>query len=536
MKIIKPLLLSIFITIVIMSCGGTAELVATPVENIDNTPLKVSDLTVKEKKFWAHLDLVTDTIPGMSLDKAYSELIKGRKGTTVIVAIIDSGIDIDHEDLDDVIWKNKKEIANNGKDDDGNGYVDDVHGWNFLGDTYYEQLEYVRLIASGDTSHPRYSEAQADLSKNRAETLSHKTQYSQLIEPITTSHEAISHYLKKSEYTKEEINAIKTSDPNLMRDISIINQTFGFGIGSISETIEELKSGIEYFSERLSYHFNVDFRGRKNGDDPDDFSNKHYGNNNVKPINKSESHGTHVAGIVAAERNNKKGGNGVANNVKIMPIRTVPNGDEYDKDVALAIRYAVDNGAKIINTSFGKDYSPHSDWVHDAIIYASQKDVLIISGSGNESQDVDQYLKFPNDVDSKGKEISNNYISVGALEPKYGSGMVAEYSNYGKTNVDVFAPGSEIYSTVPENEYKYEQGTSMASPAVAGVAALIRSQYPDLSASQVKRIILDSGLPVNTKVIVGDGSNVRPFKSLSSSGKMVNAYNALIMASKMVNK
>ncbi len=537
MKFIKPSLLTTCILLIILSCGGTAEILTTPVENIDNTPLKVSDLTEKEKKSWGHLDLVKDTIPGMSIDKAYAEIIKGRKGTTTIVAIIDSGIDIDHEDLDGVIWKNKGEIANNGKDDDNNGFVDDIHGWNFLGDTYDEQLEYVRLLASGNTGHPRYAEAQAELEKEYNQALNNKTRYEQLFEQVKASDEAIAKYLNKASYTREEVNAIKTEDQVLLKHIDIIKQTYSFGIGSITETKKELKEGIEYYTERLNFHFNKDFKGRKKGDEPDDFTKKIYGNNKVKPIKKSESHGTHVAGIIAAKRDNGKGANGVANNVKIMSIRAVPNGDEYDKDIALAIRYAVDNGAKIINTSFGKYYSPHSDWVDDAISYAGQKDVLIVNAAGNEGIDLDKKRVYPNDAIGNGTEVSNTFISVGALTPKYGSGMVAGYSNYGKYNVDVFAPGSAIYSTFPENEYETQPGTSMAAPAVAGVAALIRSQYPKLTAAQVKKIIIDSGLPVKTNVVVGgDAADVRPFESLTKSGKIVNAYNALIMASKMANK
>lgn len=537
MKFIKSLLFSAIITFTLFNCGGTAEILSTPVENIDNTPLKVSELTEAEKRNWGHLDLVSDTIPGISLNKAYAEIIKGRKGVTTIVAVIDAGVDIDHEDLDGVIWKNKDEVPNNGKDDDKNGYIDDVHGWNFLGDTYYEQMEYVRLLSSGNTGHPRYNEAKAELEKKYNEALGRKNQYEQILQQVTVSDEAIAKHLGKPEYTREEVNAIKTEDQRLLQHKSVIQQTYGFGIGSISETKKELKNGITHFTEQLNYHFNKDWKGRKTGDDPNDFSQKVYGNNNVKPIEEGEDHGTHVAGIIAMERSNGKGVDGVANNVKIMPIRTIPNGDEYDKDVALAVRYAVNNGAKVINMSFGKYYSPNKEWVYEAIKYAGQKDVLIVSGAGNESFNLDNINNFPNDSFNNGQEVSNTYLTVGALEPKYGSGMVASYSNYGKINVDLFAPGSMIYSTVPNNDYRNMQGTSMAAPAVAGIAALIRSQYPGLTAAQVKQILMDSGLAAKTKVVVGgDPSDVRPFEALSKSGKMVNAYNALIMASRMANK
>ena len=216
-----------------------------------------------------------------------------------------------------------------------------------------------------------------------------------------------------------------------------------------------------------------------------------------------------------------------------MVIRSTPRGDEYDKDVALAIRYAVDNGAKVINGSFGKSFSPHADWVRDAIKYASDNDVIFVHAAGNDSKNVDMEPNFPDD-NVNFIEISNTYIRVGSLAPKYGSKMVSGFSNYGKKNVDIFAPGSEIYSTVPENEYEFNGGTSMAAPAVAGIAALIRSQYPNLTAAQVKQVILDSGLPLTSKVVVGgDASNVKPFSDLSKSGKIANAFNALIMASKL---
>ncbi|MCB0470436.1 MAG: S8 family serine peptidase, partial [Flavobacteriaceae bacterium] len=296
----------------------------------------------------------------------------------------------------------------------------------------------------------------------------------------------------------------------------------------------DLTSSLEQINDRLAYNLNKDFKGRKTGDNPDTMDNKFYGNNNVKPSEKGESHGTHVSGIIAAERGNGKGVDGVANNVKIMAVRAVPNGDEYDKDVALAIRYAVDNGAKVINTSFGKYYSPHSDWVRDAIKYAGDHDVLIVNAAGNESLDIDKKAVYPNDAIGTGPEVADNFITVGALEPKYGSGMVAGFSNYGKINVDIFAPGAKIYSTTPENEYDTKGGTSMASPAVAGVAALIRSYYPKLSAAQVKKVILDSGLPLTTKVVVGgEASDVRAFNGLSKSGKIANVYNALILASEI---
>ena len=530
----KPLLLSAIAASILFGCGSTSGVISTPIENIDTLPLKISKLTENQKRVWGHLDLVQDTVPGMSVDKAYNEIIKNKKGQTTIVAVIDSGIDIDHEDLDDVIWTNTKEIANNGKDDDNNGYIDDIHGWNFLGDAYDEQLEYVRLLASGDKSNPRYQEAQAEYEKDYQKYSNRKVQYDQILQQVVSADQAVSTYLKKDNYTQNDVNSIKTEDASLQQSISILKYVYSLDFETVSDFKKELSDAIVSISERLNFNLNKDFRGRKTGDNPDDLSQKFYGNGNVKPVKKDESHGTHVAGIIAAERNNNKGVNGVANNVKIMSVRAVPNGDEYDKDVALAIRYAVDNGAKVINTSFGKYYSPHSDWVRDAIAYAGQKDVLIVNAAGNEGIDLDKKDVYPNDAIGTGLEVANNFITVGSLDPVYGSKMVSGFSNYGKINVDVFAPGEDIYSTFPENEYESIGGTSMASPAVAGIAALIRSQYPNLTATQVKQIIVDSGLPLTTKVIVGgDANNVQSFSVLSKSGRIANAYNALIMAEKI---
>jgi len=536
MRILRLFTLSILATAFLSGCGASA-IISTPIENIDNTPLKFNELSEIEAQTWGHLDLIKDTIPGMSVDKAYAEIIKGKKGKTVIVAVIDSGIDIDHEDLNNVVWTNADEIPNNGKDDDNNGFIDDIHGWNFLGDAYDEQLEYVRLLSAGNTNDPRYDEAKTEYDKAYNEASQNKMQYEQILEQVLIADKAVAEHLNKTTYTNEDLIAIKTEDQSLLRQIGLLKYLFTQGLENVTEIEKELNSGIDHFSESLNFNLNKDFKGRKTADNPNDMTSKYYGNNNVKPVKKSEMHGTHVAGIIAAERDNGKGVNGVANNVKIMSIRAVPNGDEYDKDVALAIRYAVDNGAIIINTSFGKYYSPHSKWVRDAIVYAGEKDVLIVNAAGNESLDLDQKNVFPNDAIGTGTEVSTTFITVGALEPKYGTNMVANYSNYGKTNVDVFAPGSKIYSTFPENEYESIDGTSMASPAVAGVAALIRSYYPNLTASEVKQILMDSGLPIKTKVVVGgDPKNVQAFEDLSKSAKVVNTYNALILAKQISKK
>ena len=535
-KFLRSILYTVTASLMLMACGATA-LVTTPVENIDNTPLKIAELSETEKKNWMHADLRKDTIPGMSVDKAYNEIIGNKKGKTVIVAVMDSGIDLKHEDLDGVLWVNRGERPGNGKDDDKNGYIDDIHGYNFLGEAYNEQLEMARIVKLklGDAS--LQARAKAELDADYTKAAQNKQQYEQILQAVKNADAAVKKHLGKKSYTKKDVSEIKTEDPTLQQHIAVLKQMYTF-MDTIPEVFEELNEGIKYFTEQLNYNLNVNFDGRKIvGDNPYDITDTNYGNGNPQNRVEDESHGTHVAGIIGAERNNGRGIRGVANNVKIMSIRSTPNGDEYDKDVALGIRYAVDNGAKIINWSFGKSFSPNATWVYDAIKYAAENDVLIIHGSGNDGQDMDNPKNhgFPNDHGNHTtSEIADNVVEVGALEPKYGSEMVASYSNYGTKNVDVFAPGSAIYSTMPGSKYEYQDGTSMAAPAVAGIAALIRSQYPKLTAAQVKKILMVSGQKTKTSVILGgDTAKARPFDKVSKSGKMVNAYNALILAAKV---
>ena len=488
---------------------------------------KKDSLSEIELQRWSHLDLLKDSIPGMSVDKAYNELLKDKKGNKVIVAVIDSGVDINHPDLKPVIWTNKKEIPNNKKDDDKNGFVDDVHGWNFLGEANLENYEFVRILKKGDDGSETYKKALADYEKKYNEII----QYKEPVDMLVKADKTIREYLKKESYTLQELKDVASVKYELFQSKRIL-LAYAEDTGENFRTeLEEFK---DYVYDQLNYNLNKDFDGRKIlGDNADDLSTKKYGNNVVySKSRKDSSHGTHVAGIIAQLKNNGIGGDGVATNVEIMPIRAVPNGDEYDKDIALAIRYAVDNGAKVINGSFGKDYSPHKDWVFDAIKYAESKDVLIVHAAGNDSKNIDVEPNFPTD-EIEGKEFANNVITIGAINQNYGDKMVADFSNFGATNVDVFAPGVKIYATIPENKYKYEQGTSMASPNAAGVAALIRSYYPSLKASQVKQIIMQSGTPIDLVVNVGENGETKKFSEACVSGKIVNAYNALKMAEEM---
>lgn len=533
---IKNGLLTVAAAGLLAGCGSGLAIVSPPIENIDSTPIKTTPLSEDLLHNWKDLDLVTDTVPGMSVNKAYAEILKGKKGTTTIVAVIDSGIDIEHEDLDDVIWTNPKEIAGNGKDDDGNGYIDDVHGWNFLGDIVEENLEYERIVRDKALlPAATVAKAQAEYNEKLADAQQTKARYEQVLKQIVDSDAIVAKHLNKEVYTQEEVAAIKTEDESLKNAAGTINYFLGLGLESVADAKKELGDLIQESASLISGDkLKNNYRSVLNND-PYTWDGKPYGNNKYwgpDPEKTDAMHGTHVAGIIASERDNGKGVNGVANNVKIMVVRAVPDGDEYDKDVAMAIRYAADNGAKIINTSFGKYHSTHPEWVWDAIKYAASKDVLIVNAAGNEGIDLDATQVYPQDQVGTQPNISDNFLTVGALNYEYGSDLVAGFSNYGNQTVDVFGPGVAIYSTTPNNEYRNLQGTSMASPAVAGVAAVIRSQYPKLTAGQVKQVLMDSGLQTTANVNLGDGSTKR-FNTITTSGKMVNLYNALIMASKL---
>ena len=555
------LILSLIITATIISCNSTKKIAnayKAPkiITATDSVVAKKGKMSKEDIQNWPHMDIFTDSVPGMSLKKAYN-FIQNKKSKTVIVGIIDSGIDIEHEDLKNVIWTNKKEIAGNGKDDDRNGYIDDINGWNFLGGekdkTTPEQLEITRLVKQmsykyeGKTEdqiddkekekYKKYLEMKEKVSKEKEQSMRQKLFYQSIYNDLKTTNDFLTKELGKENFTLEEIQKYVDNEV-VKKSMMYLPKILSDG-GTLKEVVKEIEEGVNYFTLKSDFMYNLDFKGRLTKDNPDDFNDKPgYGNSFIMGGGEKELHGTHVAGIVAAERNNGIGMNGVANNVKIMVIRAVPDGDEYDKDVAKAIRYAVDNGAKVINMSFGKGYSPHPNWIYDAMKYAEKHDVLLVKAAGNNSHNMDlqKYLHYPTDSPESGyKEVSNNVITVGAITPYFDERLVSSFSNYGKTRVDIFAPGSDIYSTVPKNnKYKLVQGTSMASPEVAGVASLIRSYYPKLSAKQVKQIIIDSGIEFNGEVIKpGTKDEMILFNDLSRKGRILNAYNALLLADKI---
>ena len=532
-KSLSKSLAGLSIGLLVMGCSTSAVFTAASI-SYSNTSPRVSELSEADAKRWGHLDLEKDTVPGMSVDRAYDELLKKRKGQKIIVGIIDSGIDLNHEDLKEVLWVNPDEKPGDGIDNDGNGYIDDIHGYNFLGESYHEQMELARIIRLKIGDADLQAAAKSELEKKLPEAKEALPQLEQIEQFVSMAHQNIQKQLGKEQYSQADLEQYKPKSPQEEQLVGVLMQVMDMG-QDIPTALTDLNEGIAYYRSQLDYNLNVNFDGRKPvGDNPYDINDKKYGNGNPNIRDEEESHGTHVAGIVAASRGNKKGVDGVAKNVSIMSIRAVPDGDEYDKDIALAIRYAVDNGAKVINASFGKGFSPNAEWVYEALEYAASKDVLFVHAAGNDGADLDnpENKNFPNDHKLQNTpEFVSNVITVGALTSSFGPDMIASFSNYGKQNVDIFAPGDGIYSTMPGDDYDFQGGTSMAAPAVAGVAALIRSYYPQLTAAQVKQVILQSGIaPAVSITLGGTEGEEKSLAEISKTGKIANLYNAIILA------
>jgi len=518
-------------------------------------------------KGWHLLSPTKDSYNGIDLARAYKLLAdKNKKPKTVIVAVLDSGVDTTHEDLKGILWHNPKEIPGNGIDDDGNGYVDDVYGWNFLGGKdgsmlknagaekarVYHRFKDKYLNKKVDTL--TMGEDEKYIYKTWARTaedinVTPEEQFNVLRIEIETksikkNDKIISAEMKKEEYTIEELEKfIPTTDACKKAKFGFLSAMKMFGVESSvknTEIINELEKYVETKKKAIEAKDEKphDYRADIVKDDYSNINDKFYGNNDV--MGGGPTHGTHVTGIIAAQRNNGIGMDGVADNVKIMTLRVVPDGDEYDKDIALAIFYAVDNGAKVINMSFGKGYSPEKKWIDSAVRYAASKDVLFVHAAGNESTNTDSSENYPSAYYLKGNKKVENFMTIGASsDPKINGSLTANFSNYGKETVDVFAPGVKIYSTVPGgNQYSNMQGTSMAAPVVTGLAAMLRSYYPELSALQIGEAIEKSVVQPNDDVLVlkpskdGEKEMVN-MKDLAKFGGCVNAYGAVEIADKM---
>lgn len=513
--------------------------------------------SLKTPDNWFLLDPVDDQIIGTSANKAYEKLLQGKSPKEkVIVAVIDSGIDLDHEDLQGKIWNNNDEVAGNGIDDDKNGYIDDVHGWNFIGgkdgshvneDSHELTREYVRLKAKygnlekedikrkdlEEFAYWQRIDENFEESKKEAET--NFNMYSNMTEGFSNMADLVKDEFDVTDFDEKELAGFNSDKEKISAAIDMLKQMFGMirlEGASINTIIAELEGAIEHFEVQAKYAYNVDFDPRSIvGDDPDDYKEKYYGNND--PTGPDPSHGTHVAGIIAADRNNHLGMEGIADHVLIMAIRAVPNGDERDKDIANSIRYAVDNGADIINMSFGKSYSPGKKYVDKAVKYAERKGVLLIHAAGNSSKENTPDNNFPNRYFAK-RGSSDTWIEVGASGAKEDENLAASFSNFSKEGVDLFAPGVDIYSTIPGSLYENNSGTSMASPVVAGVAALLLSYYPELKPEEVRTILKSSAYNMsNDKVNLPGQEELVSFGDLSQTGGVVNAFQAIQMAETM---
>ncbi|MGF7040190.1 S8 family serine peptidase [Mucilaginibacter lappiensis] len=505
-------------------------------------------------KGWQLMDLKENGFFGISLKPAYL-FLQGKKSKPVVVATIDSGIDTLQQDLKSILWVNTKEIPGNGIDDDHNGYIDDVHGWNFLGgpngkadfnETTEEVREYNKLKgkyeAITDTnSVDKKQYAYWKRVKTIYDTTTNKARTeTEQLQPIMNALMVTSGYIKRGlnlpangTFKQADLVKLKMTNDTLTQSKYVWDSIFSQEGGN-QNNAAIIKDLSEYLA-KLNNDLSPDLEARKRivGDNVDSMDHKPYGNNLLKFAD--ASHGTGVAGLIGAVRNNGYGINGVADNVRIMAIKAVPNGDEYDKDIANAIHYAVDNGAQIVNMSFGKKISPHKEWLDEAFKYAASKDVLLVQASGNDSEDMDVNPDFPNDTFLDGSTDADNVVNVGASGPKLGEHLAGDFSNYGKTNVDVFAPGVKVTTVDTDAEFMTEDGTSFSSPITAGIAALVLEYYPTLSSKQLKQVILQSATPLTGTMVLKPGSKTIKvdFASLSKTGGIVNAYKALQIASKM---
>jgi subtilisin family serine protease len=525
--------------------------------NIFGQELKITGDSIPNKKFynWHNLDPKKNKIQGISTDRAYDELLKGKPMTRVIVAVIDGGVDIHHADLQGKIWVNKYEIPGNGIDDDHNGYIDDVYGWNFIGGADGRNIE--QETAEVTRLYNKYKEkfkgadTTALSGTDLAEYMQYekvKNKYFEKFNKAQMDYAALQYFTTAYRFSDSLVCQVLHKTEYTLKDIRGINSEGNEKLTAVKKFLKKLLKkgfdGREYLkykddlSTRINYHYNTEFNPRSIvGDNPEVWNDSIYGNNDV--AGNDPEHGTSVAGVIAADRHNNLGIKGIADSVKIMVIRAIPDGDERDKDVANAIIYAVNNGAQILNLSFGKDFSPQKKFVDKALKLARSKGVLIVHASGNDAENIDTVKFYPNNYDTTGIKIMDNWIEVGASSQKLNKELPANFSNYGKKNIDLFAPGVNICSTAPGNKYDVNDGTSLAAPMVAGAAALLKSVYPSLTSSKIKEILLKSALKYpELQVYLPDKESKNKvevsFGLLSSTGGVLNIYAALQMAEQYV--
>lgn len=507
------------------------------------------DLT-KEEKVWYHQSIKKNGVYGVDTEGAYKYLqSKGLKPVKVIVSVIDSGVEVDHPGLKPNMWVNKREIPGNNIDDDKNGYVDDIHGWNFLGgkegDVNQDNLEATRVVRQYKDifEGPNAESNKIRMPKKYEMYEAAKLKYEEGFKTASQNFEGVSRVyslvpvmqklLGNKPLNATTLAAIKPSTQQERMAMQFLMQTAlnpelqgKPGSEVVSMLSEELKEAYDYYASQAKYHYNLDFDPRYIvGDDYTNVNERYYGNNHYE--GPDALHGTHVAGIIAGVPNAKSPQYGVASKVaEIMTVRAVPDGDERDKDIANAIRYSVDNGAKVINMSFGKGFSPNIQAVWDAIKYAQSKGVLLVHAAGNDNKDIGKSPNYPTNFYTSDdlKPFVNNMITVGA-STEDARDLRASFSNFNTKMVDVFAPGQQIYSTVPDGKYKMLQGTSMASPVVAGAAAVLLAYMPTLTPQQIIESLVKTTNVSDVALTAGEDNN-HTFRDLSVSGGVIDLRKA----------
>jgi subtilisin family serine protease len=525
----------------------------------------------QDTKFWHWKDLEKDGVHGVSLFKAQQLLVDLKlKPTPIIIAVLDGGIDTTHPQIKPILWRNPKEIPGNALDDDKNGYVDDLHGWNFLGNAAGENIN----KASDEKSrvyHRYKNEFKQDKLDSTSWDLTKKQAYKiwqQAAAEIVFTDEDVDNLsfikmarnavvkmgvilireIEDSNFTTEQLETYQpigklTADTKIsyLRTMQALGIDRLAGHHSIVEDLNEYISGKEQSAVSIDTP-PEDLRKKITKDQYDNFNDQYYGNNDITGPN--AKHGTHVAGLAAGIVDTNFNKSNFNNPIQIMGLRVVPDGDEYDKDVALGIRYAVNNGAKIINMSFGKSYSPEQPWVDSAIRYAASKDVLIIHSAGNESYDLNSKSVYPSPYSNVFKDRANNMMTVGASnDPVIAESILTDFSNFGNQVVDLLSPGNKIYSSLPNQQYGFLNGTSMSAPVLSHIAALVRAYFPKLSATQVKAILLQScWKPSDENMLfpIPKKDQSKKLNEISAEGGIINAalciQNALILQKNMSKK
>lgn len=522
--------------------------------NSSNLIQQKKTLTQDDLKGWHLKDIIQDSIPGISLNRVFKKILKNKEGKETVIAVIDTEVDINHIELKSSIWINSKEIPNNGIDDDNNGYIDDVNGWNFIGNL--QEFNIINSSAETVRIIQHYDEIFKNKKKNNISVqdrnkydlyINAKEMYNRQIDKVKAdlkyanflffgypkAKASMKKLFPKEDYTTKQLDSVykkyKKTNSQLSKDAYFVSDCIKYDISE--EWILEYKNSIE---NKIKTTYNLKYFDRTKIDkNPNDLTFINYGNPYVYKNAIKLYHGTVVSGLIAANRANNSGIKGISNSLKIMPLAISSYGVEHDKDIALAIKYAVDNGARVINMSFSKKISLRKDWVLKALKYAEKNNVLIVSSAGNTNLDLNKNNLYPNDCTDNNNDVVSNFILVGSTSHKINEEFMSYFSNYGNINVDLFAPGENIYTTLPNNKYKFDSGTSLSSAITSGVAGLIFSYYPNLSASQVKNILMNSGLQYNIEVNTSPEKKEKKtvsFSKLSKSGRVLNAYNALIMA------